>query len=76
MARDTQKLVDLLLAVQARIGVLTPRLKDGTATPGDQRELAEQAEELIDLLRSHADDVDAGIVASPRPHLHTERELA
>jgi hypothetical protein len=76
MPRDTHNLVDLLRAAQSRIGVLATRLADGTATPAEQREFADRAEELADLLRSHADDIDAGIVAAPRPFLHTEREPA
>lgn len=76
MPRDTRTLVDLLRATQSRIGVLTVRLADATATPGEQREFADQAEELADLLRSHADDIDAGIVAAPRHFARTEREPA
>ena len=75
MPRETHHLVDLLRAAQSRIGVLAVRLADATATPGEQREFADQAEELADLLRSHADDIDAGIVAAPR-FRRTEREPA
>ena len=76
MPRDTHNLVDLLRAAQCRIGVLTVRLADATASPVEQREFADRAEELADLLRSHADDIDAGIVAAPRHFLSTEREPA
>ncbi|WP_240522027.1 hypothetical protein [Amycolatopsis vastitatis] len=76
MPRDTHHLVDLLRAAQSRIGVLAVRLADTTASPAEQREFADQAEELADLLRSHADDIDAGIVAAPRHFPRTEREPA
>ncbi|MEV6825346.1 hypothetical protein [Amycolatopsis sp. NPDC051102] len=76
MPRATHHLVDLLRATQTRIGVLTARLADGTAGPDEQRAFADQAEELADLLRSHADDVDAGIVAAPPDLFHTNRETA
>jgi len=72
MTRATRKLVDVLLAVEARVAVLRTQLGDGTATPGAQRDFADQVEEAVDLLRSHADDIDAGIVAAPRHFLHTE----
>ncbi|EOD68647.1 hypothetical protein [Amycolatopsis vancoresmycina] len=76
MPRATHHLVDLLRATQVRIGVLTTRLADGTAGPDEQRAFADQAEDLADLLRSHADDVDAGILAPPRHLFHTNRETA
>lgn len=76
MPRDTRNLVDLLRATQVRIGVLSTRLADGTATPDEQRAFADHAEELVDLLRSHADDVDAGILTAPRQLLRTDREPA
>lgn len=60
----TQKLVDILAVIDARIVILVTQLKDGMATGNEQRDLADQFEELIDLLRSHADDVDAGIVTA------------
>jgi hypothetical protein len=72
MTRATRKLVDALLAVEARVAVLRTQLADGTATPTAQRDLADQVEEAVDLIRSHADDIDAGIVAAPRHLLHTE----
>ncbi len=72
MSRATQQLVDAFLAVDARIGVLRTQLADGTATPDEQHDLADQFEEIVDLLRSHADDIDAGIVASPCHPLSTE----
>lgn len=76
MPRATHHLVDLLRATQTRIAVLTTRLADGTAGPDEQRAFADQAEDLADLLRSHADDVDAGIVAAPRHLFDTNRETA
>lgn len=72
MSRTTQTLVEVLLSVEARIAVLRTQLTDGTATPHQQREFADQVEEMVDLLRTHADDIDAGIVAAPRHLLHTE----
>ena len=76
MPRDTRKLVEVLLAVQGRIGVFTTQLEDGTATPDEQRNFAGQIEELVDLLCSHADDVDAGIVPARRCFPDLERETA
>ncbi|WP_103355752.1 hypothetical protein [Amycolatopsis sp. CA-128772] len=76
MPRATHDLVDLLRATQTRLVVLTTRLADATASPDEQRAFADHAEDLADLLRSHADDVDAGIVAAPRPLFTTNRETA
>jgi hypothetical protein len=76
MPRDTHKLVDLLEAAQTRIGLLAARLQDGTATTEEQRRLADEIDDLLDLLRSHATDVDAGIVAAPRYLRDLERESA
>ncbi|ADJ48829.1 hypothetical protein AMES_7004 [Amycolatopsis mediterranei S699] len=72
MTRATQKLVEVLLTVEARIAVLRTQLTDGTATPGQQREFADKVEEVVDLLRTRADDIDAGIVAAPSHLLRTE----
>ncbi|MEU8637680.1 hypothetical protein AB0C38_36340 [Amycolatopsis sp. NPDC048633] len=72
MTRATHKLVDVLLTVEARVAVLRTQLTDGTATPAAQRDFADQVEEAVDLIRSHADDTDAGIVAASRHLLHTE----
>jgi hypothetical protein len=72
MTRATRTLVDVLMAVEARAAVLRAQLADSTATPAEQREFADQAEEMADLLRTYADDIDAGIVAAPRPLPHTE----
>ena len=72
MTRATRKLVDVLLAVEARVAVLRTQLGDGTATPAAQRDFGDQVEEAVDLLRSHADDIDAGIVEAPHHLLHTE----
>lgn len=72
MTRATQNLVDVLLAVDARIRVLTTQLTDGTAAPDEQRGFADQFEEVADLLRSHADDIDAEIVAAPDHPAPTE----
>ncbi len=72
MTRATTKLVEALLAVEARSAVLRTQLADGTATPREQHDFADQVEEVVDLLRTHADDVDAGIVAAPRHPLHAE----
>lgn len=72
MTRATTKLLEGLLAVEARIAVLRTQLADGTATPREQHELADQVEEVVDLLRTHADDIDAGIVAVAHLPLHTE----
>lgn len=72
MTRATTKLVESLLTVEARIAVLRAQLADGTATPREQHEFADQVEEVVDLLRTHADDINAGIVAAPRRPLHTE----
>jgi hypothetical protein len=73
MTRDTQKLVDVLEAAQWRIFLLVTQLRDGTATPHEQHRVADAADELVDLLRSHADDVDAGIIPASR---NPERECA
>ncbi|MGW5715144.1 hypothetical protein ACWEVP_03175 [Amycolatopsis sp. NPDC003865] len=73
MTRETQQLVDALEAAQWRIFLLVAQLRDGTATPYEQRRLADVADELVDLLRSHADDVDAGIIPASRT---SERECA
>ena len=72
MTRATQNLVDVLLAVDARIRVLTTQLTDGTAAPDEQRGFADQFEEVADLLRSRADDIDAEIVAAPDHPAPTE----
>lgn len=66
MTRDTQKLVDVLETVRWRTGVLAIQLRDGTATTDHQREVADEVDELLDLLRSHAADVDAGFFPAPR----------
>ncbi len=66
MIRATRTLIDVVLAVEARAAVLRAQLADGTATPTEQRDFADQAEEVADLLRTYADDIDAGIVAEPR----------
>jgi len=66
MLRETQRLVDVLEAAQWRIFLLVTRLRDGTATANDQREGADLLDELVDLLRSHADDTDAGLIPAPR----------
>jgi hypothetical protein len=72
MTRATTTLIEALLTVEARIVVLRTQLADGTATPRVQHDFADQAEEVIDLLRTHADDSEAGIVAAPRHPLHAE----
>lgn len=72
MIRATRTLVDVLLAVEARAAVLRTQLADGTATPAEQRDFADQAEEVADLIRTYADDIDAGIVAEPRRHPRKE----
>lgn len=76
MTRDTKKLVEVLEAAQRRISVLIPQLRDGTATTREQYQVAQVVDELLDLLRSHAADVDAGIVAGSHPLDHLEREPA
>lgn len=73
MTRDTQKLVDALEATQLRISLLVIQLRDGTATPDEHRNLADAVGELPDLLRSHGDDVAAGIIPAARD---MERECA
>ncbi|WP_329048798.1 hypothetical protein OG738_39710 [Amycolatopsis sp. NBC_01488] len=66
MTRDTQKLVDVLETVQWRTGVLALQLRDGTATTGEQRDVADAIDELLDLLRSHAADDEAGFFPAVR----------
>ena len=73
MSRETVKLVDALCATQVLISLLGVQLRDGTATPDEQRCVADKVEELLDLLRSHAADVDAGIVSAPHHLLLAER---
>ncbi|SEF38385.1 hypothetical protein SAMN05421837_12116 [Amycolatopsis pretoriensis] len=62
MTRSTQQLVDLLEATHWRIFLLTTQLRDGTATAGEQNEVADELTELVELLRSHADDTESGVV--------------
>lgn len=62
----TQQLVDGLEAAQWRIFLLVAQLRDGTATADEQHKAAATFDELLDLLRSHADDTDAGIIPAPR----------
>ncbi|MDX3192090.1 hypothetical protein PV458_27080 [Streptomyces sp. MN03-5084-2B] len=76
MSRETTRLVDTLLATQVRISLLVHQLQDGTATTDDQRHFADGLEELLDILQSHAADVDAGIVPTPHDFLLAERHLA
>ncbi|MEU0533437.1 hypothetical protein [Amycolatopsis tolypomycina] len=76
MSRETTRLVDTLLATQVRISLLVHQLQDGTATTDDQRHFAGGLEELLDILQSHAADVDAGIVPTPHDYLLAERHLA
>ncbi|WIV58002.1 hypothetical protein [Amycolatopsis nalaikhensis] len=76
MSRETTRLVDTLLATQVRISLLVHQLQDGTATTDDQRHFADGLEELLDILQSHAADVDAGIVLTPHDLLIAERHLA
>jgi hypothetical protein len=73
MTRDTQKLVDVLEATQLRISLLVIQLRDGTATPDEHHTLADEVGELTDLLRSHGDDIAAGIIPAAR---NMERECA
>ena len=73
MTRATQQLVDLLEAAQWRIFLLAAQLRDGTATTQEQSKVAEAIDELLDLLRSHAHDTDAGIIPASR---NLERECA
>lgn len=72
MTRATHRLVEVLSAVEARIAVLRIQLTDGTAAPDQQRGLADLAEEAVDLLRNHADDIEAGVIAAPHRLLRTE----
>jgi proteasome lid subunit RPN8/RPN11 len=76
MSRETTRLVHVLGATQVRLGVLAVRLHDGTATTDEQREVADELDDVLDLLRSHAADVDAGIVAAPRRRSTPDREPA
>ncbi|WP_410597070.1 hypothetical protein [Amycolatopsis sp. lyj-23] len=73
MTRDTQKLVDALEAAQLRISVVAIQLRDGTATPDEHYDLADVIGDLPDLLRSHGDDIAAGIIPAARD---LERECA
>ncbi|MEU5259735.1 hypothetical protein [Amycolatopsis sp. NPDC021455] len=73
MSRDTIKLVDALRTTQVRISLLVRQLQDGTATTDEQRQVAAKLDELLDLLQSHAADVDAGIVLTPHDLLLAER---
>ena len=73
MTRDTQNLVDVLEATQLRISLLVVQLRDGTATPDEHHKLADEIGELPDLLRSHGDDMAAGIIPAARD---MERECA
>ncbi|MFJ7213583.1 hypothetical protein [Amycolatopsis sp. NPDC098790] len=62
MTRATQQLVNLLEATQWRIFLIVTQLRDRTATPEAQNEVADEMAELVELLRSHADDTESGIV--------------
>ncbi|WP_410643254.1 hypothetical protein [Amycolatopsis sp. lyj-346] len=73
LTRDTQRLVDVLEAAQGRLFLLVAQLRDNTATAAEQHKAADELDELLDLLRSHADDTDAGIIPAPR---NPERECA
>ncbi len=73
MFRDTTKLVDAIRAAQTWLSLLAIQLQDGTATADEQRQAADRIEELMDLLQSHAADVDADIVPAARNLLRTER---
>jgi hypothetical protein len=76
LLRDTTKLLDAIEATQWRIGLLAIQLQDGTATPDEEHRVADKVEELLDLLQSHAADVNAGVIPAPRHHLLTERVSA
>lgn len=76
MSRDTTKLLDAIKATQWQIGLLAIQLQDGTATSDEEHRVADKVEELLDLLQSHAADVDAGVTPAPRYHLLTERRSA
>ncbi len=76
MSRETSKLVDALRTTQARIGPLACRLQDGTAPADEQHQVADQLEEPMDLLRSHAADVAAGIVTTSSHLVLTDRQTA
>ena len=76
MSRETTRLVDTLRTTQVRISVLVRGLQDGTATTGEQRLIADKLEELLEILQSHAADVDAGIVVLQHNFLLTERHSA
>jgi hypothetical protein len=76
MSRETSMLVDALRTTQARISLLACKLLDGTATTEEQRQVVDKLEELMDLLQSHAADIDAGIVPASRHLLLTERHSA
>ncbi|MGW4525003.1 hypothetical protein [Amycolatopsis sp. NPDC004378] len=45
-----------------RLYPLITQLRDGTATAEEQNEIADELSELLELLRSHADDTEAGVV--------------
>ena len=76
MSRETTRLVDALRTAQVRISVLVRALQDGTATTDEQRQVADKLDELLDILQSHAADVDAGIVLLQHDLLLTERHSA
>ncbi|WP_410644599.1 hypothetical protein [Amycolatopsis sp. lyj-346] len=73
MTRDTQRLVDVLEATQWQLFLFVAQIRDNTATPDEHHKLADAIDELPDLLRSHGDDITAGII--PAPH-DLERECA
>ncbi|MET8845983.1 hypothetical protein [Amycolatopsis sp. NPDC004625] len=75
MSRETTRLVDTLLATQVRISLLVHRIQDRTVTTDEQRDFADNLDELRDILQSHAADVDAGIVLTPHDLLLAERQL-